>query len=111
VLAIGLVTAVSVFLGSSILVPITEVGSLASACGWLAACVAYFYMKPAPLQRIIAALGAVVSLTFIAMKLLPFVPGHFSVAEWVVLMLWVVLGFLINLSGVKQAAAAPVGTG
>jgi amino acid transporter len=111
VLAIGLVTAASVFLGSSILVPITEVGSLASACGWLAACGAYFFIQSAPLQRTIAAVGAVVSLTFIAMKLLPFVPGHFTVAEWIVLTLWIALGFLISLSGVKQVAAAPAGTG
>src|SRR5207249_2184474 len=51
VLAIGVVTAASVFLGSAILVPITEVGSLASACGWLAACVAYFYLQSGVLQR------------------------------------------------------------
>ncbi len=111
VLAIGLVTAASVFLGSSILVPITEVGSLASACGWLAACVAYFFMQTTPMQRTIAAVGALVSLTFIAMKLLPFIPGHFTLAEWIVLVLWIALGFLINLSGVKQATAAPAGTG
>jgi len=106
-----LVTAASVFLGSAILVPITEVGSLASACGWLAACVAYFCMQSAPVQRTIAAVGALVSLIFIAMKLLPFVPGHFTLAEWIVLVLWIALGFLINLSGVKQASAAPAELG
>ena len=110
VLAIGMITAASVFLGSAILVPITEVGSLASACGWLAACVAYFYLKPAPLQRAIAVVGAVVSLAFIAMKLVPFVPGHFTSAEWIVLALWITLGFLINLSGVKQVVSASSGS-
>ena len=111
VLAIGVVTAASVFLGSAILVPITEVGSLAAACGWLAACVAYFYLKPAPLQRAIAATGTVVSLALMAMKLLPIIPGHFTVAEWIVLLLWVVLGFLINLSGAKQVVSASAESG
>jgi hypothetical protein len=111
VLAIGVVTAASAFLGSAILVPITEVGSLASACGWLAACVAYFFIQPANLQRTIAVVGAMVSLAFIAMKLFPFVPGHFTLAEWVVLVLWIALGFLINLSGVKQVVATPATSG
>lgn len=111
VLAIGIVTAASVFLGSAILIPITEVGSLASACGWLAACTAYIYMKPAALRQTIAAVGAVVSLAFIAMKLLPFVPGHFTKWEWRFLVLWTALGFLIKLSGVKKAVAVPAQAG
>ena len=101
VLAIGLVTAASVFLGSAILIPITEVGSLASACGWLAACVAYFFIQSAPWQRFVAAMGAMVSLAFIAMKLFPFVPGHFTLAEWIVLLLWIVLGFLAGFTGAR----------
>src|SRR5207244_11001438 len=42
VVCIGLATAVCMFLGDAILVPISEVGSIASAAGWLAACAAYF---------------------------------------------------------------------
>src|SRR6202011_6127741 len=34
VLCVGLATAVCLFLGDAILVPITDVGSVASACGW-----------------------------------------------------------------------------
>ncbi len=104
VLAIGLVTAASAFLGSAILVPITEVGSLASACGWLAACLAYFYIQPNRRQRAIAVLGGVVSLALIAMKVLPFVPGHFSFAEWIVLSLWIALGIAIGFTRRQQAA-------
>ncbi|HEV3041250.1 MAG TPA: APC family permease [Candidatus Angelobacter sp.] len=108
VLAIGLVTAVSVFLGSAILIPITEVGSLASACGWLSACVAYYFIQPAPWQRVIAAMGTVVSLGFIAMKVFPFVPGHFTLAEWIVLFLWIILGVLASFSGARQGALRAV---
>jgi APA family basic amino acid/polyamine antiporter len=106
VLAIGLVTAVSAFLGSAILIPITEVGSLASACGWLAAGLAYFYIERTGRKRAIAVLGGVVSLALIAMKVLPFVPGHFTLAEWIVLSLWVALGLAINFTGRKEDVKA-----
>ena len=43
-------TAACMFLGDAILVPISEVGSVASAAGWLAACAAYYQMGPAPAQ-------------------------------------------------------------
>jgi hypothetical protein len=48
-------------------------------------------------------MGTIVSLAFIAMKLFPFVPGHFTGAEWIVLLLWIVLGFLAYITGAKQA--------
>jgi amino acid transporter len=101
VAAVGVFTAACVFLGTSILIPVTEVGSLASACGWFAACASYFYIQPSARQRIIAALGATVSLALIAMKLLPFVPGHFTSAEWVALLAWIVIGFLIRHSAAE----------
>src|SRR5277367_1659998 len=50
VLCIGSATAVCMFLGDAILVPVSEVGSVASAIGWLAACAAYYQMRPAPGQ-------------------------------------------------------------
>ncbi len=44
VICIGLATAACMFLGDAALVPISEVGSVASAIGWLAACAAYYQM-------------------------------------------------------------------
>ena len=78
VVCIGLATAVCMFLGDAILVPITEVGSVASAIGWLGTCAAYYWMRPRPLERGIAMTGIVVSLLMILMKIVPAVPGHFS---------------------------------
>jgi len=46
------------FLGDAILVPISEVGSVASASGWLATCAAYYAMGPAPRERLIALFGS-----------------------------------------------------
>lgn len=96
VVTIGLVTAAGVCLGSSILVPITEVGSMAAACGWLAACTAYFGIERTAKQRAIAAFGAAVSLALIGMKVLWFVPGHFSKWEWITLLLWIAIGALLR---------------
>jgi amino acid transporter len=92
VILVGLSAAACMFLGDAILVPISEVGSVASAAGWLATCVAYYQMGPAPRQRRIAALGALVALLLILMKIVPFVPGHFSLYEWLALGVWLVLG-------------------
>ena len=96
VLWVGIATALCMFLGSAILVPITEVGSVASAAGWLATCAAYLWMQPVAIDRAIALLGATVGLAMLLMKLLPFVPGHFSGWEWLTLALWIILGILLG---------------
>jgi APA family basic amino acid/polyamine antiporter len=92
VICVGLSTAACMFLGDAILVPISDVGSLASAAGWLAACAAYYQMAPSPRQHLIAAIGALVGLLMILMKVIPIVPGHFSIYEWLALGVWIVLG-------------------
>lgn len=94
VVAAGIATALCMFLGSAILVPISEVGSVASAIGWFAVCAALLRMKPAPLARFCALAGVFVSLAMILMKFLPFVPGHFSGWEWLALGTWILLGVL-----------------
>jgi hypothetical protein len=84
------------FLGDAILVPVSEVGSVAAAVGWLATCAAYYQMGPAPRQRAIAAMGALVGLLMILMKVAPFVPGAFSKYEWLALVVWVILGVSVG---------------
>ncbi|MBI3645059.1 MAG: APC family permease [Acidobacteriales bacterium] len=93
---VGIATAVCMFLGSAILIPITDVGSLASAIGWFAACAAYLRMRPPARDRAIAGLGALVGLAMVLMKILPFVPGHFTGREWLPFGLWILLGLLIG---------------
>ena len=95
-LCIGLATAACMFLGDATLVPISEVGSVASAIGWLAACVAYYQMGPAPRERIIAVLGATVGLLMILMKIVPGIPGHFSAHEWCALGIWSLIGLSLS---------------
>jgi hypothetical protein len=96
VVCIGVATAVCMFLGDAILVPITEVGSVASAIGWLGTCAAYYCMRPRPLERVVAMTGVVVSLLMILMKVVPAVPGHFSVYEWVALGIWSLMGLTLG---------------
>jgi basic amino acid/polyamine antiporter, APA family len=96
VVSIGTTTALCMFLGSAILVPISEVGSVASATGWFAVCVAYLWMRPRLADCLIALLGAFVGIAMVMMKFLPFVPGHFSGWEWLALALWIVLGTVVG---------------
>jgi APA family basic amino acid/polyamine antiporter len=95
VVCIGVATGVCMFLGDAILVPITEVGSVASAMGWLGTCAAYYWMRPARLERVVAMTGIVVSLLMILMKIVPVVPGHFSGYEWLALGIWSLMGLML----------------
>jgi len=92
VLLVGLATGACMFLGDAILVPITEVGSVASAIGWSATCAAYYRMRPPARERIISLFGLTVGLMMILMKIVPGIPGHFSGYEWVALMTWIAIG-------------------
>ena len=96
VLALGIATGLFMFLGSAILVPISEVGSVASAIGWFAVCLAFLLTKPTLRDYLIALLGACVGLAMILMKFLPFVPGHFSNWEWLAFGIWIVLGAIVG---------------
>jgi len=96
VACVGLATASCMFLGDAILVPITEVGSVASAAGWLATCAAYYAMRPPRRERRVALAGIAVGLLMIFMKVVPLVPGHFSRYEWLALGVWIMLGWLIG---------------
>ena len=107
VLCIGLATAACMFLGDAILVPISEVGSVVSAIGWLATCAAYYQMGPVLRERFIATIGVAVGLMMILMKIVPYVPGHFTGYEWLALGTWVALGVIAGWRGqFRQTATA-----
>ncbi len=107
VLRIGLATAACMLLGDAILVPITEVGSVACAIGWAATCAAYLAMgrsatlagqlkagqlKISALEASIAGFGLLVAVAMLLMKVVPAIPGHFTIYEWLALGIWVALG-------------------
>jgi len=100
VLCVGLATASCMLLGDAILVPITEVGSVACAIGWSAACAACLalprsrpgLMKLSVAERAVAAFGLAVGIAMALMKVIPLVPGHFTVYEWIALGVWIALG-------------------
>jgi amino acid transporter len=102
VLYIGLATAACMLLGDAILVPVTEVGSVACAIGWAATCAAYLYMgragtlpgqsKLSLVHWSVAGFGLLVAIAMTLMKVVPGVPGHFTVYEWLALGIWIVLG-------------------
>ena len=102
--AVGLATLVGLLLGDALLVPVSEVGSMASAFGWLAACASFLVVERNLKQRAIAAVGGCVALLLVMMKLLPDVPGHFTTAEWIALAIWLVLGFALHTRGKPVSA-------
>ncbi len=105
VVAVG--TMLTMFLGEAGLVPILEVGAVSSALGWMAACVAFYCMKPHWAGRLAAAFGILMTGLMVSAKVMPFVPGHFTVYEWLALGIWATLGFLISMPGrAKKSALA-----
>jgi basic amino acid/polyamine antiporter, APA family len=111
VLCIGLVTAVCMLLGDAILVPITEVGSVACAIGWAATCAAYLSMgrsgtlpgqlKLSAGEWFVAGFGLLVAVAMLLMKVVPAIPGHFTVYEWLALVIWIALGAMASRRAVQ----------
>jgi amino acid transporter len=92
VLGIAAGTLGAQLLGDALLVPVTEVGSMASALGWSATCASFLIVERRMGMRIVTALGMVVSWMLVLMKVLPIFPGHFTPAEWLAFGIWIVLG-------------------
>ena len=107
IIAVGIATALTILLGESVLVPILEVGALSAAVAWMAACASYYKMKPRGLRRAAAVFGLFVTSIMIAVKLLPWVPGHFTWHEWLALGIWAALGSAIHKSRRQNAAPLP----
>jgi APA family basic amino acid/polyamine antiporter len=96
ILGITVGTLAGLLLGDSLLVPVTEVGSMASAMGWFAACLSFWIVEKRVSMRVVTGLGIAVSLLLFLMKVLPVFPGHFSPAEWTAFGIWVALGFVLH---------------
>jgi amino acid transporter len=96
VLGITVGTLAGLLLGDALLVPVTEVGSMASALGWFAACASFWLVEKRVGMRLVTGLGILVSLILFLMKVLPVFPGHFSPAEWVAFGIWVALGAALH---------------
>ena len=104
-LCVGLATAACMLLGDAILVPITEVGSVACAIGWSATCAACLYLartdgtksiRLSAMGWIVAIVGLLIGVAMALMKIVPGVPGHFTSYEWLALGAWVALGAILR---------------
>lgn len=103
VIVVGIASGLALLLGEAGLVPILEVGAVAAAVGWMAACASYYCMKPGSWEQLVAIFGIVVTGLMILVKVVPIVPGHFSIYEWIALALWAVFGALARASRAPQA--------
>lgn len=112
VIFVGCVTALLSFLGQAVLVPISEVGSLAAAVGWLATCTAFCAgaggVARSPGLKAIGYSGVAVASILVAMKILP-IPGSFGRYEYLSFAVWVTLGFLLwtRRASVRQPSRMP----
>jgi amino acid transporter len=89
-------------LGEAILVPITEVGSLASAVGWFAACASFLKIEVNWKLRLVGLAGLTVCAALLLMKFLPSVPGHFTVFEYAALAGWIAIGLAARRWGARR---------
>jgi basic amino acid/polyamine antiporter, APA family len=96
VAGIACATVAALLLGDAILVPVTEVGSMAAASGWFMACLSFWLVEKSVGKRLVTSIGIAIALLLLVMKLVPVFPGHFSIAEWVALAIWLVLGFILR---------------
>ncbi len=104
VLFCGVVTVAGALIGESILIPVTEVGSLCSALGWLVTCLAFIRWSNARAgdmhQRrhdtAVARVGVCVAGSLLLLKLLPFIPGSFRGWEYTSLGVWLVIGIALR---------------
>jgi len=103
---VAFATLAGLALGDSLLVPVTEVGSMACASGWFAACISLLLVETRLVTRLIAAIGAIVALLLVAMKVIPKFPGHFTQAEWIALAIWLLIGIAIHRSRPGSASKA-----
>ena len=102
IVAVGIATLLTMLLGDGGLVPILEVGAVASAVGWMAACASYCRMKPASIGFVAAVFGLLVTSFMILGKVVPVVPGHFTRYEWIALAIWSGVGLLLKTSAGHQ---------
>ena len=104
----ALLTAAAAMFGDAILVPITEVGSLAVGVGWLSACAAALARRRVDGRRAepaaLARLGVAVSLAIVAMKVIPSVPGSFTRNEWIAFLAWSGVGAMFWLTRRREPA-------
>jgi APA family basic amino acid/polyamine antiporter len=107
IIAVGIATALAIFMGEALLVPILEVGAVTAAVGWMAACASYYKMKPAWPRRSAAVFGLIVTSGMILVKLVPVVPGHFTSHEWIALAIWGALGAAVRMSRKRDPQRVP----
>jgi len=101
-------TAAAAMFGDAILVPVTEVGSLAVGVGWLSACVAYLLRRRGDAASglespMMAWAGCAVSAAIVLMKIVPSVPGSFTRPEWIAFVSWSAAGLVFWLLRPRRA--------
>jgi len=104
IVLMAVLTMAAAMFGDAILVPITEVGSLAVGVGWLSACAAYLLRRTPRESAGMAYAGAAVSVAIVLMKVVPSVPGSFTRNEWTAFIAWSAAGLAFWLLRRREPA-------
>jgi len=67
----------------------------------------FLHLHIRQLGRMAAAFGVLVTVMMVFAKVLPFIPGHFTVYEWIALAIWGTLGVAISAPFQFQARKIP----
>jgi hypothetical protein len=97
---VAIPTGAAAFLGDAVLVPISEVGTAVGAMGWCATCLAFIAAARRAGQNegtLTAAIGVLVSVAIILMKMVPAVPGSLTGVEWLAFLGWCAVGAAVLL--------------
>ena len=66
--------------------------------------------KLSSVEYTVAAFGLMVGIAMALMKILPWVPGSFTVYEWIALTVWVAVGMAVARKAAVHRSAAATGT-
>jgi amino acid transporter len=91
---VGTVTLLAAFLGRAVLGPIAEVGSLAGALGWLAACLSLTFGAGGETRRGTRALGLLGAM--VSMALVIVAASAFGRYHWLAVAAWGALGLILR---------------
>jgi len=111
ILLLAGIAALASLLGDAVLVPISEVGSMAVGVGWCSACLAFLLRgRRSGRETALATLGAIVGAAIVLMKAVPVVPGSFTWLEWTAFAAWCGLGLVFWLGKQSALSTQPLST-
>lgn len=104
ILFCGIATILGPIFGTSVITPLTNVGSLSFVCGWLITCYSTFALRlyeknlyrpiKAGNGRFVIKVSIAISIVLILLSVLPFSPGFMTYQSLGIFIVWIILGII-----------------